>query len=67
MYGRDPTIDVDALESLRAVVLQGRLYLRADLEASLQRYLAWYANPLLDWLAVSKARAILGAAVTSSH
>src|SRR6185369_2766956 len=67
VYGRDPTADIANLDSLRAVVLQGRLYLREDLEAALGRYLAWYANPVLDWVAVTKARRILATAVKSSH
>lgn len=34
----DPTRDVEALGSILAVVQQGRLYSRADLEARMQRY-----------------------------
>jgi hypothetical protein len=67
IYADDPTVDLDALASLRAVVLQGRLYFREDLEAALRRYLDWYANPLLDRIAVAKARRILATSVKSSH
>jgi len=56
-----------ALDTLEAVAIRGRLYLRADLDAALRRYLDWYANPLLDWIAVTKARAVLADAVRSAH
>jgi len=66
-FRRDPTADVAALDTLEAVAIRGRLYLRADLDAALRRYLDWYANPLLDWIAVTKARAVLADAVRSAH
>jgi len=66
-FRRDPTTDATALDSLEAVAIRGKLYMRADLEAALQRYLAWYANPLLDWVAVTKARAVLAGSVRAAH
>jgi hypothetical protein len=66
-FRQDPTADVAALDTLEAVAIRGRLYLRADLDAALRRYLDWYANPLLDWIAVTKARTVLADAVRSAH
>jgi len=66
-FRRDPTADIAALDTVEAVAIRGRLYLRADLDAALRRYLDWYANPLLDWIAVTKARAVLADAVRSAH
>jgi len=36
---QDPTADAAALDTLEAVAIRGRLYLRADLDAALRRYL----------------------------
>ncbi len=42
IFAEDPTRDLKALASLRAVVSDGRLYTREDLEGRLERYRAHY-------------------------
>ena len=53
LFREDPTRDLAALGTLEAVVADGRLYTRADLEARLARYRAHFDGALFD--AVSKA------------
>jgi hypothetical protein len=67
IFRGDPTADVQSLAGLAAVVIRGRLYLRSDLDAALARYLRWYANPLLDRIAVAKARSVMASAAKSDH
>jgi hypothetical protein len=44
IFREDPSRDLAALETLEAVVCDGRLYTRADLDARLERYGAHYEN-----------------------
>lgn len=67
VFREDPTRDLDALDSLEAVAVRGRLYRRADLERSVEEWRAWYANPLVDFVARTVARRRLKAAVLSDH
>src|SRR5215831_2912729 len=39
IFREDPTANVEALKTLEAVAIQGRLYMRSDLDAALARYL----------------------------
>jgi imidazolonepropionase-like amidohydrolase len=48
LFREDPTRSLDALDSLVAVVRDGRLYSREDLEAQLARYRRHYDGALFD-------------------
>jgi hypothetical protein len=48
LYREDPTRDLDALDTLVAVVADGRLYRRSDLDAQMQRYRDYYDDPVFD-------------------
>ena len=59
MFGSDPTRDLAALDSLEAVVAQGRLYPRALLQSYLARYRDFYRSGLVDGLTMALARGAL--------
>lgn len=67
VFRRDPTADLAALDSLEAVSVGGRLYLRADLDAAIERYRDYYRRWLVDALSVWRARSVLRHAVKTSH
>ncbi|HKJ24832.1 MAG TPA: amidohydrolase family protein [Myxococcota bacterium] len=48
LFRRDPTRDLDALDTIEAVVADGRLYRRPELDAQMQRYREYYASPVFD-------------------
>jgi len=56
VFARDPTRDLAALDSLEAVVAQGRLYPRALLQSYLVRYRDFYRSRPVDWLTMTLAR-----------
>ena len=58
VYSQDPTVDLTHLASRLAVVQDGRLYSRQQLELQLQRYQAWFGRPL--YRAASEAIVGLG-------
>ena len=59
VFGSDPTRDLAALDSLEAVVAQGRLYPRALLQSYLVRYRDFYRSGLVDGLTMALARGAL--------
>ena len=48
VFRRDPTFDLAGLDDILAVVADGRLYTRAELDAQLARYREYYENPVFD-------------------
>jgi hypothetical protein len=56
---QDPTQNLDALESLEAVVADGRLYTRAELDAQLARYSEHSEGAIFDSVSVVLARRAL--------
>jgi imidazolonepropionase-like amidohydrolase len=61
LYRRDPTRDLRALDSLEAVVTQGRLYERADLDRILERLRDHHRGSLYDALSTALARRLFPA------
>ncbi len=59
LFERDPTRDLDALETLVAVVADGRLYRRAELDAQLARYRDYYGGAVFDTVSKFVARRML--------
>jgi imidazolonepropionase-like amidohydrolase len=59
LFRRDPTRDLAALDEIVGVVADGRLYRRADLDAQLERYRAYYGNPVFDRVSKALARRAL--------
>jgi imidazolonepropionase-like amidohydrolase len=59
LFRDDPTVDLRALTTLRAVVAQGRLYPRADLEAAIAEHRALHASALYDTVVTALARPLL--------
>ena len=55
IFREDPTVNLDALDSLAAVVIGGKLYTRQQLNEALSRmldhYEGWPLRPLSHWLA----------------
>ncbi|MEM9254751.1 MAG: hypothetical protein AAGA91_04845 [Pseudomonadota bacterium] len=45
VFSRDPTEDLARLDSLSAVVVEGRIYSREQMEQTLRRYQAWFNSP----------------------
>jgi imidazolonepropionase-like amidohydrolase len=48
IFAEDPTRDLDALATLRAVIAQGRLYPKADLDDALDRHRERFEHPVYD-------------------
>ena len=67
LYREDPTRDLEALDTIEAVVAAGRLYWRADLEAAIARFRSYYESGLVRTVASAVARRRMAAAVTSDH
>ncbi len=63
IFREDPTHDLAALQSLQAVVSQGRLYTREDLDACLAAYQRHFNGALFDRLSVTLTRRLLATAV----
>ncbi len=59
VFREDPTRDLAALESLLAVVRDGRIYPRADLDAQLERYRAHYDSAAYEALITPLVRRAL--------
>ena len=59
IYNNKPFLR-EALDSLLAVVANGRLYTRESLEAQRARYQDFYESPVFDTLSVAIARRVLG-------
>jgi len=59
VFRDDPTVDLRALATLQAVVAQGRLYPRADLEAAIAARRAWYASAVYDIVVTALARPLV--------
>jgi hypothetical protein len=57
IFARDPTMDLDALSSLQAVVSRGRLYTKEDLDAKVAAYQSHYAGLVFDGLSTVLAAA----------
>ncbi len=59
VFERDPTRDLDALDSLLAVIAGGRLYRRADLDAALREYQNHYRTGIVDAVSIPATRMTL--------
>jgi imidazolonepropionase-like amidohydrolase len=59
VFRDDPTVDLRALSTLQAVVAQGRLYPRADLEAAIARHRALHASVVYDTVVTGLAGPLL--------
>ncbi|OQW54186.1 MAG: hypothetical protein A4S14_01760 [Proteobacteria bacterium SG_bin9] len=68
IFRNDPTKDLAALDSLEAVVAQGRLYTKASIDAKIAEYQAHYSGFIVDRLSVVLGRAALRKiSATDSH
>ncbi|HYL57362.1 MAG TPA: amidohydrolase family protein, partial [Candidatus Acidoferrales bacterium] len=56
IFKEDPTGDLSKLDTLEAVVANGRLYPRADLDAALARYRDRYARRSVQWVMMTLMR-----------
>jgi imidazolonepropionase-like amidohydrolase len=63
VYREDPTRDLAALDSIAAVVRDGRLYTRAQLDEQLARYQAWFEGPIFDAVLTPVVRRVLSQTV----
>ena len=59
LFRRDPTRDLAALDGIVAVVADGRLYRRAELDAQMERYRRYYASPVFDRVSKVLVRRVL--------
>jgi cytosine/adenosine deaminase-related metal-dependent hydrolase len=55
----DPTQDLAALDSLEAVVVDGRLYPRSWIIEELERKRAYFNSPIYSWVSTRLARSLL--------
>jgi len=56
IFKEDPTNDLSKLDTLEAVVANGRLYPREDLDAGLERYRQRYSSPSYQWVMMTLMR-----------
>lgn len=56
LFREDPTLGLDALETLEAVVADGRLYRRSELDAALAQAQAFYRGRLYDTVSMTIAQ-----------
>ena len=63
IFREDPTRDLAALDTLVAVVRDGRLYTRAQLDAQLARYRDHFGDELYDAIVTPLVRRVLAATV----
>jgi hypothetical protein len=61
IFKSDPTQSIDALDTLEAVIANGRLYTRADLDSALSRYRKRFDNPAYKFATMSLARLLVNA------
>lgn len=59
IFRADPTQDLANLATLEAVVADGRLYTKADLEARLARLKSHWSNPIVDGVMTELVRAAM--------
>jgi cytosine/adenosine deaminase-related metal-dependent hydrolase len=59
LFRRDPTASLDALDSLEAVVAQGRLYRIAELRDAIRRWQEHFDRVVFDRLSVTAAPVLL--------
>lgn len=67
VFRRDPTRDLGQLATLAAVVAQGRLYTRADLDRAGEAYRRHYRGLLVDRLSIAAARYTLSRTVQRDY
>jgi len=56
VFKEDPTNDLSKLDTLEAVVADGRLYSREELNAALARYRQDYSRPARQWVMTTLTR-----------
>lgn len=59
LFREDPSVDLAHLDTLEAVVTDGRLYRRADLDAQLERYRRHHEGRIFDAVSVTVARRVM--------
>jgi hypothetical protein len=59
VFKQDPTKDLSKLDDLEAVVTNGRLYTRADLENALARYRAKFSSPMYERVMTTLIRLVV--------
>lgn len=67
VFRRDPTEDLEALDSLEAVVAQGRIYLRADIDRVVERYREHFRGGLVDAISLPIARSKVKSSVLRNY
>ncbi len=67
VFGRDPSGDLSALESLEAVVASGNLYKKADLDAAVAEHQKHFSGRIFDTVSVTAAKLLLARTVKRSN
>ena len=67
VFTEDPTEDLAALDSLVAVVAQGRLYTREEIDRAVDRYQAHFRGGLVDAISLPIARSKVKTAVLRDY
>ncbi len=67
IFEKDPTQDIKALETLVAVVAQGKLYPIQELEEAVERHRLHYHGWVADLVSVAAGRILVWKAVTSTN
>ncbi|MCP4003987.1 MAG: amidohydrolase family protein [bacterium] len=61
IFSKDPTADMDAINSLEAVVADGRLYYSDDLEEQLGEYQSWFGGIIYETVSTRLVRQAMAA------
>jgi hypothetical protein len=59
VFKEDPTKNLDAFDSLQAVVVDGRFYYRTQLEDAILRYRRRFDNPMYKFVTVTVMRRVV--------
>ena len=60
ILSEDPTVDLSAMDTLEAVVVDGRLYTKQDLDRDLRRYQDYFNGWIYDRTMTQLARIVMG-------
>jgi cytosine/adenosine deaminase-related metal-dependent hydrolase len=67
IFRKDPTGDLANLDTLEAVVTQGRLFTKAAIDAKIAEYRAHYEGLIFDALSIQLAKAALRKVSADPH
>ena len=67
LFGQDPSQDLAALGTLQAVITQGRLYSRQQIDTAQMAYLEYFEGSLYDFLSVQISKRLMRQAIQRDY